>query len=331
MKKIPIVLACDNKFSIGLGFAIQSLLSNIRENTFYEIYVLDGGISNKNKKKIKSLKKINDNFSILFINMEAESKIFDKIKLDDKRFSKAVYFRLAIPKLFKNKYEKVIFLDCDLAIETDLTKMYSIDLKNNVVAGVPDIGIRYFYNKTKKRIKYYKDIGFTPKTIKKYVNAGVMIWNLKEFVKHKDYENRLIHFFSQHEICYLNDQDAINSIFFGKIKILEPRWNLQVLWDNQEQYRNDLVYIYHFAGNKPWKQAVIMHLPRFPYFDIMSKYFPLSPWKFKINYNIKIKYPLKVIYIKSTNFLLKILKKIIPNQRNKEKINQLIWKRICPD
>jgi len=331
MKKIPIVLACDNKFSIGLGFAIQSLLSNIRENTFYEIYVLDGGISNKNKKKIKSLKKINDNFSILFINMEAESKIFDKIKLDDKRFSKAVYFRLAIPKLFKNKYEKIIFLDCDLAIETDLSKMYDLELKNNVVAGVPDMGIRYFYNKNKERTEYYKKIGFTKKTIKKYVNAGVMVWNLKEFLKHKEYEKDLINFFSQHEICYLNDQDAINYTFFNKIKILKPKWNLQVLWDNQEEYKNDLVYIYHFAGNKPWKQSTILHLPFFPYFQIMAKYFSSSPWKLTVFYNTKIKFPLKVIYIKKTNFLLKIIKIIIPIKSFKERINILIWKRICPD
>jgi len=331
MQKIPIIFACDNKFAIGLGFAIQSLLNNIRESTFYEIYVLDGGLSNKNKKKIEKFKEINNNFSINFINMEIESEKFNKIKLDDKRFSKAVYFRLAIPKLFKNKYEKIIFLDCDLAIETDLSKMYNLDLKDNIVAGVPDIGIRYFYNKNEKRIQYYKDIGFTPKTIKSYVNAGVMMWNLKEFVKHKDYEDKLIKFFSLHEICYLNDQDAINSTFFGKIKILEPKWNLQILWDNKEEYRNDLVYIYHFAGNKPWLQSTIMHLPYFPYFDIMSKYFSSSPWKYKIYYNIKVKHPLKVAYIKTTNFLLKIIKTAIPNRNLKSKIDKLIWKRICPN
>ena len=106
MNNIPLIFSCDNKFAIGLGLAIQSLLSNIEENTFYEIYILDGGISSKNKNRINKFKKINPNFSISYIDMKNRSKIFNKIKLDDKRFSIAVFFRLLIPELFKNKYEK---------------------------------------------------------------------------------------------------------------------------------------------------------------------------------------------------------------------------------
>jgi len=317
MNNIPLIFSCDNKFAIGLGLAIQSLLSNIEENTFYEIYILDGGISSKNKNRINKFKKINPNFSISYIDMKNRSKIFNKIKLDDKRFSIAVFFRLLIPELFKNKYEKIIFLDCDISVETDLTKMYKINLGNNAVAGVPDIGVRYFYHKTKEKAEYYRKIGFNNRTIENYVNAGVMIWNLKEFVKHKEYEKKLFNFFSEHPICYLNDQDAINSVFYGKIKKLKPRWNLQVLWDSNEELKNDLVYIYHFAGNKPWKQATILHLPRFPYFNVMSKYFSSSPWKYEIYFNIKIKYPLKVKYIKTTNFLLRIVGSIVINKNTK--------------
>lgn len=331
MNKIPIVFACDNKFAIGLGFSMQSMLSNMDEGTFYDIYVLDSGISTKNKKKLIKLKKINNKFSLCFININNDAEKFSKLKINNKRFSRSVYSRLLIPRLFKDKYNKIIFLDCDLIIDTDLSKLYNIDLKNMVFAGVSDIGVRYFYNTSDEKIRYYKNIGFDDYSIFKYVNAGVMIWNLEEFSKHTEYEKKLLNFFSKYEICYLNDQDAINSVFFNKIKILEPKWNLQILWDNRESYKNDLVYIYHFAGNKPWIQEVIPHLPYFPYYRMMSKYISSSPWKLIVVFNTKIKFPIKLVYIKSTNYILKIISKLIPIKNVKSKINDLMWRRICPE
>lgn len=331
MKKIPIIFACDNKFVIGLGLSLQSMLSNISDETFYDIYILDGGISAQNKNKINKFKKINNRFSLHFIDMTNHIDKFSKIKLNNKRFSQSVYFRLFIPRLFKDKYDKVIFLDCDLIIDTDLSRLYEIDLGEMVFAGVPDIGVRYFYNTSDEKIKYYKEIGFDSDSIFEYVNAGVMVWNLKEFVKYTEYEKKLITFFSKYKICYLNDQDAINSIFFKKIKILEPKWNLQILWDNKECYKNDLVYIYHFAGNKPWIQEVIPHLPYFPYYRVANKFFLSSPWRLTIMLNTKIKFPIKLAYIRSTNYILKIISKLIPIKNIKSKINDLMWRRICPE
>mgnify|MGYP000857586076 CR=1 FL=1 len=332
MKEIPIIFACDDKFAIGLSLTLHSLLSSMDKNTFYNIYVLDGGISDKNKKKINRLKQFGNNrYSLSYIDMVNYSNEFKKIKLNNKRFSQSVFYRLLIPRLFKNKYDKVIFLDCDLIIDTDLSKLLEIDLGEMVFAGVPDIGIRYFYNTSKEKIRYYQAIGFNNKSILKYVNAGMMVWNLKEFSKHPEYLKELRAFFFKHEICYLNDQDAINSIFYKRIKLLEPRWNLQILWDNKESYKNDLVYIYHFAGNKPWIQEVIPHLPFFPYYRMASKYFPFSPWKFTIMFNTKIKFPIKLVYIKITNKILKIISILIPVKKTKSYIEKLIWRRICPE
>ena len=64
---IPIFLPSDNNYAPYLATCIVSLCENT--NSFLDLYILDGGMNDENKKIIESLKDKFKNFSIEFLNI----------------------------------------------------------------------------------------------------------------------------------------------------------------------------------------------------------------------------------------------------------------------
>ena len=85
MRNIPIFLSSDNNYAPFVATTIASICDNTK--AFCDFYILDGGISRKNKENIKKLKMRFKNFSIEFlsINQEVEFK-----NIEYKNFSKYI-------------------------------------------------------------------------------------------------------------------------------------------------------------------------------------------------------------------------------------------------
>ena len=71
---IPVFLASDDNYAPFVASTIASICSHTK--SFCDFYILDGGISEKNKEKICKLKEQFDNFFIefLFVDLEKEFK-----------------------------------------------------------------------------------------------------------------------------------------------------------------------------------------------------------------------------------------------------------------
>ncbi len=78
MKKIILYqfLSSDNNYTPFVATTMASILDNTK--SFIEFYVLDGGISEENQEKIRSLKNQFSNFSIEFLKINID-KVFSKI------------------------------------------------------------------------------------------------------------------------------------------------------------------------------------------------------------------------------------------------------------
>ena len=70
MCKIPVFMASDENFAPFVAITMASILKNT--SSFVEFYVLDSGISKKNKQKIINLNKFFKNFSIEFIEVDTD-------------------------------------------------------------------------------------------------------------------------------------------------------------------------------------------------------------------------------------------------------------------
>ena len=254
---INVCLACDDNYAKYAGVVIASALYNADSEDVLNFYILDGGIKEENKENILKLKSIKD-CSINFINID--SSLFSDYECikTHKYITIATYYRLKASQLLPN-IDKIIYFDCDIVINTSLKSLYDTDISGYLVAGVSDI-------KKKEVLK-------NPS----YVNAGMLILNLKE-IKEQNIESKFLEYTKTNiETITKGDQEIINEVCKGKIKILDNIWNVQVSnFTNRSSYTKKPKVIHYVSSNKPWKFA------SYSYFkDYWFKYLQLTPWALK--------------------------------------------------
>ena len=162
-----IFFASDDNYSMHLTVAITSILINSKIGEFFNFYILDGGIKNKNKEKITNLKKIK-NFNLEFIQIKNEK--IDKCPMAglENVLSRQAYYRYLIP-FIKPNLDKALYLDCDVAVNSSLLELYQTDLKNAFCAVC------------KEENNSYLEINCKNTEVKNYFNSGVMLINCKKW------------------------------------------------------------------------------------------------------------------------------------------------------
>lgn len=237
MKKNTFFLPADNNYAPYVAVTIASLCDN--SSFFCDIYILDGGITEKNKEKICELKKVYDNFSIEFINIDVD-KEFKDFPLKNERFNYSVYMRLLIPQL-KPELTKSVYLDSDVVVTGDIKTLCDISLEKFVLGAMLEE-----FNKLEKK----HNLG--DKETYSYFNAGVLMINNADWIKLGIFEEirKISKLF--YDKINLADQDILNICFQSNYKKISPEYN----WINQnyEFYEKEFnIVIRHFNGVvKPW-------------------------------------------------------------------------------
>lgn len=198
-------------------------------------------------------------------------------------------------------------IGCDIIVKTDLAKLYEVDIENFSLAGVVAQGIDETIKNNKKLCHYYESVNMPVST---YVNADVLIFNLKKIRAECSLPNRAIEYLKNHPDTPMLEQDAFNIIFKDDILLLPERYNLyarrpekidEIIHRNQD-------YIIHFVGRqKPWNE----HTSRYDmsYWHYLYK----TPWGEE---------DLTFSYVQNGNFTPD---KIIDN------IDEYIWRRTLPN
>ena len=134
---VAICLSADDNYAPYLLVTIASIKANRIPGDLYEIYILDGGVSDVGKKRILSLG--DDAFYVGFIDIGAYLENVDPsvFKLNA-HFSVATYYRFFIPEIFRN-FDRLLYLDCDLVAHHNLAELYRADMRGYALAAAPDI------------------------------------------------------------------------------------------------------------------------------------------------------------------------------------------------
>lgn len=245
MIHIPIALATDNNY-IPLVVTLISLIKNADKNTFYDIYILtDYSLRQEYRKSIESyLCKYKRHFSLKYKNIE---KIFDNAPSKMAHITRPTFYRLALPQILDE--DKCIYLDTDTIIMSDMQELYGISLDRYYVAGVRHPG---FILSPGKEL-FCKIIGIP--SIEQYINAGVLVFNLKEMRKDEVMDKFL-------ELIPKNmpthDQDIINNVCYGKIVFIPFKYNVMTQcadWDI-EDYKD--IYS-ELELKEAWNKPCIIH------------------------------------------------------------------------
>ena len=242
-EEVPIFFAVDDNYIPFLGVALKSLIENASKSYNYSIKVLYTNVSDLNKDKIKSYE--NENFSIEFVDLSKHvEKIRDKLYTRD-YFSNTTYYRLLIPELYP-EYDKVLYLDSDIVVLKDITKLYNTNIEGNLLAAVPDDVIQ-----TIDVFRNYAEKVVGVSSYKNYFNAGILVMNLKELRAFK-FKEKFMYLLSTTKFSVAQDQDYLNRLCKGNVVLVPKTWNkMPVSGDNIERSKINLVH-YNLAF-KPWK------------------------------------------------------------------------------
>jgi lipopolysaccharide biosynthesis glycosyltransferase len=244
-----IAITPDDNYSNHGIVMLHSLKVNNPNNNFF-IHILDGGLSFKSKIKLW-LFLWRYHFKFKFYKVNFSKIISAPIKF---HFSLIVYSRLFLSSILNSQIEKILYLDCDLIILRDTSKLFEIDLTDNYLAAVREVVDEEVYERLEIKNK-------------KYFNAGVLMLNLKHW-RIDDLESKLVNFIlnQQDKIVYL-DQDVLNNCSSEKWLSLPQKYNLTHFFFypdvyppsyfgmKQQEYEEsvkDPVIIHFTSHQKPW-------------------------------------------------------------------------------
>ena len=159
-------------------------------------------------------------------------------------FTMLIFYRLFIPELFP-QYNKAIYLDADTIINTDLAEIFNIEIGENMFASCPDLSIRYM-PLLQEYITKCQGI-FSPE---KYINNGVIIFNMKAF-RDKKFIQRFYYLIEKYHFDNIDlDQAYMNEICENQIYHLPKEWGAMPN-ENLPEFPNPKIVHYNLFF-KPW-------------------------------------------------------------------------------
>lgn len=291
---IPVVFASDDNYVPMLTTTIYSMLVNASKEYFYDVIVLSNGITVDNKSLIKKFLD-SQNASVRFL--EASSLIGEySLTTNNEHIGLETYYRFLIQDALPD-YDKVLYLDSDLIIEGDISKLFATELNDCLLAAVRDIDFLGNLNMKKGKRKRYNEEILKMRNPYDYFQAGVLLLNTKEMRKlHSVHE--WLDLASNDRYIY-NDQDVLNYACEGRVLFLDNRWN--VMNDCADRIKNVFSlapastydtylaarknpYIVHYAGfEKPWntrdcdmRENYWVYARRAPFYEDLLSYLYLG-------------------------------------------------------
>ncbi|MFH5337626.1 glycosyltransferase family 8 protein [Campylobacter jejuni] len=264
-KNIHIFFTINDVYSGYLSACMISILDNLDRGYIPYFYIIDGGISEKNKNKLKFLN-IGREFYVEFIVVN--QGLFKNLpNSSQSHISNETNYRFLVSTI-KPNLDKCIFLDVDLVAVGDISKLWEICIDDYYMAAVSDQAPLHSESWTLKLPLPYDYL---------YVNTGVTLINLKKW-REDNIQELLFQNSAQYaEILQFPDQDTLNITLYKKIKYLSHIYNampVQTYYNEkqkQEAFSNP--QIIHWAGyKKPWK------FPDAPYAEMFWHYARQTPF-----------------------------------------------------
>jgi lipopolysaccharide biosynthesis glycosyltransferase len=170
----------------------------------------------------------------------------------------ATYYRVLLGSILPPDIDRVLYLDADTIVLSDLRPLFERDLGAAVIGAALDRGSAQMAAK---------------RGLARYVNSGVLVMDLQRW-RQGDFARRCLDFAARHpeQISY-GDQCAINVVCADDVQVLEPRWNRFVVAQTPSDDAGDAAILHYITGDKPWHAWYENDLS-FHYW----RYLDVSPW-----------------------------------------------------
>ena len=213
---IHIVLAVydpSGTYSQHAGVTMTSIFENTHSKVTVHILHDDTLTDDNRQKFIRTAEKYSQGIELHDVT-EYREKV-SKETVSSVTRTLGTLYRLFIPDAIAA--DRVIYLDCDILVNMDIKELWDIDTEENILTGVPGFlhGMADVLRKKLCEIDH-----------RSYINAGVLIMEVGKIRSCGNLFRMSEEWFSKHsQLATLADQDALNSIFRGHIKIISRKYN----------------------------------------------------------------------------------------------------------
>jgi lipopolysaccharide biosynthesis glycosyltransferase len=290
-KPLNIVVVSDNHYIVLLAALIKSVEENLRPDQQLHFHIVEDNVSTRNKEKL--LKSINVNITKLsWKSMATVVPEGVKLPFDRGSFPLNIYMRLFIPYFLPKEMKTVLYLDVDMIVLTDITKLFEIDLNNCVIGAVLDPRIITFDNSW-GGILNFNELGLLGTT--RYFNTGLLLIDTLKW-REQNIAGKVIKCIDEN-IKFANypDQYGMNVVLANQWLGLNPLWNHFSTIDTNEK-----PFLIHFVERKPIYQS---YNSNEEFKKIFYQYLNQTQWK-----NFKPIGELKRYFKKLKNILYKLFR-----------------------
>ena len=263
-ERVAIACICDDQYVTPTVVAITSIIANKNQETLLDIFIVTADLSEQNSRLFKSF--LSETVGITVIN-ETVKDLHSQYSYNTGKScvaTTAALLKFKLPYLV-GSHEKLLYIDGDIIVREDLSALFNTNIDDFPIAAVIDSGSLYYRHKYVARVK-------------DYFNSGVMLMNIK-MMREERMPEKLLAKKGELRDSLLMDQDAFNTLFDGKVKLLPIRYNLlypslrriaskvniqQInerygsQYNSYEDMKKDAAIIHFASKDKPW---IIASLP----------------------------------------------------------------------
>ncbi len=243
-----ILVTVDSNYIRPLKVMLTSFFAHHKnENKIYLLY------SNVKETELAELNTLIESKGSRFLPVRMKEGLLSEVPVF-RYFTREMYYRIFAGMMFP-KEERMLYLDPDILIRGSLMELYETDLEGNVLGGIADFAVNNMLSAHKT------EIGFRDE--EQYINSGVLLFDLHQL--RKRFRKKEIETIINEKGEYLQypDQDIINLIFRGKIKLLERKYNYNTGYGSEIgmlfyimggflKEKSYPVIVHYMGGTKPW-------------------------------------------------------------------------------
>ncbi|WP_231459349.1 glycosyltransferase [Pedobacter sp. Leaf132] len=219
--RISIVLVCDDYYAILLGAFLKSIELNHKTEEIIDVYIVDDNISAKSKRKI--IESLNsDKMKLNWMLMKDIIPENIQLPLVSNSYPINTYIRVLIPYFIPQHIDKIIFLDVDMIMLEDISKLWNIDIGNKIIGAVSDT-IGPIVKTIGAGIENHVELGLDAN--EKYFNAGLIVINVDKWKAEKITEKTFEAINNNKKYAALGDQYGLNISLIGQWYHVDPLWS----------------------------------------------------------------------------------------------------------
>lgn len=255
---LVIVVGCDDRYALPLSVTLSSGLRHVAPNGAVRVVLVDGGLTPDSRRRLERVITAASPGTSLDWHIADQGR-FSGLKVS-KWGSTANYLRLLIPEIVGDDVDRVLYLDSDLLVRSDV----SLVVAETTTVDAPVLAVGDYHHRrcaTVYGLEGCQIIGVDPES--PYFNSGVIVIDVSDW-REQDVAGQAVDFVREHAgVMKHSDQDALNAVLANRWQPIDPLWNVMVpsidryLEEGRSHLTRDELlgagHVLHFTGaRKPW-------------------------------------------------------------------------------